>query len=76
MKQKTVSFTLDIKDMYLFDEAAQKDIVTTGTYTVYIAKNANDTELSKQFEVTGVLASTLKTVKGNTKRYFSKRTCL
>ncbi len=60
---KTVSFTLDIKDMYLFDEAAQKDIVATGTYTAYIAKNANDTALSKQFEVTGVLASTLKTVK-------------
>ena len=60
---KTVSFSLDIKELYLFDEAAQKDIITTGTYTAYIAKNANDTALSKQFEVTGTLESILKTVK-------------
>lgn len=60
---KTVTFTLDVKDMYLFDETAQKDIVPTGTYTAYIAKNANDTANSKTFDVTGTLASTLKTVK-------------
>ncbi|MGN0149736.1 MAG: glycoside hydrolase family 3 C-terminal domain-containing protein [Clostridia bacterium] len=59
----TVTFTLDVKDMYLFDEAEQKDIVPTGTYTAYIAKNANDTSNSKTFSVTGKLASTLKTVK-------------
>ncbi len=60
---KTVTFELNVKDMYLFDEAAQKDIVPTGTYTVYIAKNANDTANAKTFDVTGALSSTLKTVK-------------
>ena len=59
---KTVTFTLDVKDMYLFDEAAQKDIVPTGTYTVYVAKNADDTANSKNFNVTGTLDSILKTV--------------
>ena len=59
---KTVRFALDVKDMYLFDEAAQKDIVPTGTYTVYVAKNADDTANSKNFNVTGTLASILKTV--------------
>ena len=60
---KTVTFELNVKDMYLFDEATQKDIVSTGTYTVYIAKNANDTANAKTFDVTGALSSTLKTVK-------------
>lgn len=59
---KTVTFALDVKDMYLFDEAAQKDIVPTGKYTVYIAKNADDVSNSKTFEVTGILDSILKTV--------------
>ncbi len=36
---KTVTIKLNVKDMYLFDETEQKDIVPTGTYTAYIGKN-------------------------------------
>lgn len=60
---KTVTLTLNVRDMYLFDEASQKDIVPTGTYTAYIAKNADDTANAVTFTVTGTLASTIKTVK-------------
>ena len=60
---ENVTIELNVRDMYLFDETAQKDIVPTGTYTAYIAKNASDTAISKTFSVTGTLASTLKTVK-------------
>ena len=48
--------------MYLFDEAAQKDIVPTGTYTAYISSNADDTANKKTFDVTGTLNSVLKNV--------------
>ena len=51
--------------MYLFDEAAQKDIVPEGTYTAYMASSSADTKNSAKFEVTGTLASTLKTVRAN-----------
>ncbi len=60
---KTVSIELNVRDMYLFDEDAQKDIVLDGTYTAYMASSAADTKNSAQFEVTGTLDSKLKTVK-------------
>ncbi|MCH5212445.1 MAG: glycoside hydrolase family 3 C-terminal domain-containing protein, partial [Oscillospiraceae bacterium] len=60
---KTVTITLNVRDMYLFSETEQKDIVPTGEYTAYMAKNADDTSNSKKFNVTGTLASTIKTVK-------------
>lgn len=60
---KTVSVNLNIRDMYLFDEAAQKDMVPNGTYTAYMASNAEDTANSARFRVTGTLDSKLKTVK-------------
>lgn len=62
---KTVSIELNIRDMYLFDEAAQKDIVPNGTYTAYMASSSADTKNSTKFEVAGTLASTLKTVRAN-----------
>ncbi len=62
---KTVSIELNIRDMYLFDEAAQKDIVPEGTYTAYMASSSADISNSAKFEVTGTLASTLKTVRAN-----------
>ncbi len=60
---KTVTFTLDVKDMNLFSEVEQKTYVPEGTYTAYVSKNADDEALSATFNVTGTLASTLKTVK-------------
>lgn len=60
---ETVEIELNVGDMYLFSESAQKDIVPTGTYTAYIAKNADDTSIAKTFDVTGVLDASLKTVK-------------
>lgn len=60
---KTVSIELNVRDMYLFDEDAQKDIVPDGTYTAYMASSAADTKNSAKFEVTGTLDSKLKTVK-------------
>ncbi len=62
-QEETVIIKLNVRDMYLFDEAAQKDIVNTGTYTAWIGKNADDTTLSQTFNVTGVLDSKIKTVK-------------
>ena len=59
---KKVTFNLNVADMYLFDEAAQKDIVPTGTYTAYISSNADDTANKKTFDVTGTLNSVLKNV--------------
>lgn len=58
-----VEIELNVRDMYMFSEKDQKDVVPAGKYTAYIAKDANDTAISKTFEVTGTLASTLKTVK-------------
>lgn len=60
---KTVTFTLNIKDMNMFSEKNQKTYVPEGTYTAYVSKNANDEALSVTFNVTGTLNSTLKTVK-------------
>ncbi len=60
---KTVTIKLNVKDMYLFDETEQKDIVPTGTYTAYIGKNADDTALSSTFTVSGEIESKIKTVK-------------
>lgn len=60
---KTVTLTLNVRDMYLFDETAQRDIVPEGTYTAYAASNAGDTANAVTFTVTGTLASKLKTVK-------------
>lgn len=59
---QTVSISLNVRDMYLFSETEQKDIVPTGTYTAYLAKNADDETNAIGFNVTGTLASTLKTV--------------
>lgn len=60
---KTIEFTLNVKDLALYQENAEKMVVTEGEYTAVIGKNAADTTLSKKFNVTGTLASTLKTVK-------------
>ncbi len=60
---KTVEFTLDVADLALYQESAVKMVMTEGEYTAVIGKNAADTALSKKFNVTGKLASTLKTVK-------------
>lgn len=60
---KTVEFTLNVKDLALYQESVQKLVMTEGEYTAVIGKNAADTALSKKFNVTGTLASTLKTVK-------------
>ncbi|MBR0028346.1 MAG: glycoside hydrolase family 3 C-terminal domain-containing protein, partial [Clostridia bacterium] len=62
-EEKTVTFDLDISDMALFDEAAQKNIVPAGEYTICIGKNAADTSNSAKLTVSGTLDSTLKTVK-------------
>lgn len=62
-ESKTVTFTLDMKDMYIFDEAAQKDIVPNGEYTIYIGKDSADESNSAAVNVTGTLESKLKTVK-------------
>ena len=62
-ESKTVTIKLNVRDMYLFDESAQRDIVPAGTYTAYLAKNADDVSNSKTFTVSGTLNSTIKTVK-------------
>lgn len=62
-ESRTVAFTLDMKDMYIFDEAAQKDIVPNGEYTIYIGKDSSDESNSARVNVSGTLESKLKTVK-------------
>lgn len=61
-ESETVEIELNIRDMYLFSESEQKDIVPVGTYTAYIAKNADDKSNALTFSVTGTLKSELKTV--------------
>ncbi len=58
---KTVSFDLDISDVYFFDETTQKNYVISGDYTAYVAgssdiENANNVK----FSVSGDIAETLK----------------
>lgn len=60
---KTVRFTLSVQDWALYDESAQKNVVLSGTYTIYAGKNANDESNKKSVTVSGMLASTIKTVK-------------
>lgn len=62
-EEKTVTFELDVKDLAMFDEATQKDVVPAGEYTIYIGKNANDISNSAKVTVFGTLDSSLKTVK-------------
>lgn len=63
-ESKTVEFKLNVKDLNLFSEKDQKTYVPNGTYTAIIGKNASDANaLTKNFNVTGTLESTLKTVK-------------
>lgn len=62
-EMQTVSIDLNVRDMYLFSETEQRDVVPAGTYTAYLAKNAGDEANTVSFEVSGTLASTLKTVK-------------
>lgn len=62
-ESRTVTFTLNIKDMYIFDEAAQKDILPNGEYTIYIGKDSSDESNSAMVNVSGILESKIKTVK-------------
>ncbi len=57
---KTVSFSLDISDVYFFDEAAQKNYVVSGEYTAKIGSNSDDISQSIKFNVSGSIAETLK----------------
>ena len=62
-EEQTVEFELSLRDMALYDEAAQRTIVPTGAYTLYAAKNADDEANPVQLNVSGTLDAKLKTVK-------------
>lgn len=60
---KSVSFKLDISDVYFFDEAAQKNYVVNGEYTAKVGGSSNDAENNTvKFNVNGRIAETIKNV--------------
>jgi len=61
--EQTVSIKLNVRDMYLFSEKLQKDVIPNGVYTAYIGKNASDEANKIEFTVTGSIDSKIKTVK-------------
>ncbi len=61
--EENVTIKLNVRDMYLFSEKLQKDVVPTGVYTAYIGKDASDESNKVEFTVTGTLDSKIKTVK-------------
>jgi len=61
--EEKVTIKLNVRDLYLFSEKLQKDVVPNGTYTAYIGKDASDESNKIEFTVTGALESTIKTVK-------------
>ncbi|MCD8157472.1 MAG: glycoside hydrolase family 3 C-terminal domain-containing protein [Clostridiales bacterium] len=58
-----VSITVDIPDLHFHSEETQTEYVPAGGYTLMVGKNANDENmLTKSFNVTGTLDSTLSVV--------------
>ncbi len=60
---KTITLKLDARDLRLYSEKLQRHEVINGTYTAYIAANADDMSRPLRFDVSGTLMSRLKTVK-------------
>lgn len=60
---KTVSFDLNISDVYFFDEITQSNYVVNGAYTIKVGSNANDANaLSTTVNVSGSIAKNVKNV--------------
>lgn len=59
---KTVTISLNIADLKLFDEEQQKVYVNAGEYTAILARNAESADTVIKFNVTGKLNSVLKNV--------------
>ena len=60
---KTVSFDLNISDVYFFDETTQSNYVVNGAYTIKVGSNANDANaLSTTVNVSGSISKNVKNV--------------
>lgn len=60
---KTVSLTVDMADNCFFDEAAQKNYVPTGMYTITVGGSSTDAAQQVNVNVSGELSDGLKLVK-------------
>lgn len=60
---KTVTFKLDISDVFFFDEQTQKNYVVNGEYTAKVGGSSADAAAQEiKFNVSGDIAETLKNV--------------
>ncbi|MGN0163315.1 MAG: fibronectin type III-like domain-contianing protein, partial [Candidatus Ornithomonoglobus sp.] len=60
---KTVTFKLDISDVFFFDEQTQKNYVVNGEYTAKVGGSSADAAAQEiRFNVSGDIAETLKNV--------------
>ena len=60
---KTVSFKLDISDVFFFDEANQQNYVVNGTYTAKVGGSSDDANAQTiTFDVSGNIAEDVKSV--------------
>lgn len=60
--KQTVTFDLDISDVYFYDEAKQQNYVIPGEYTAYVGASSADTANSVKFTVSGDIDESLKNV--------------
>lgn len=60
--KQTVTFDLDVSDVYFYDETKQKNYVPQGEYTAYVASSSADTANSAKFTVSGEIAESIKNV--------------
>ena len=60
---KTVTFKVDISDVFFFDEQTQKNYVVNGEYTAVVGgSSADESAQQLKFNVSGSIAETLKNV--------------
>lgn len=59
---KTATIELDVSDFYFWNEAAKKNVVPTGDYTIEIGASSEDIKETKDLKVTGELANEVNVV--------------
>ncbi|GEM_PF-308305 len=61
-EKKTANIELDVSDFYFWNDAAQKEVVPTGEYTIEVGASSADIKDSKKVTVTGALAEQVNVV--------------
>lgn len=59
---KTISIDVNIKNLAQYSETLEKYYMPTGKYDLWVGRNVTDKAVTDSFEMTGTLASTIKTV--------------